>query len=255
MSRVAVKAALVDAVSRDVALKVVESADVPILAQKLPCGSVVFDGDERAAPGQPSGSRVYRFIIRLYVRLGKDLRDAEQALLGRADTLDANLETAQILTATAEVIDGADGTVTGAKYGEGPDLLCYEVAVRVAQRAPHDVELIGATGGRVVVRDVTVETHPTQPPELELLPDELGELRPYIGRTAAETRSVAGRVETVAEAESLRSWLAANEELSYVDLRGVESTGWRIAGAPASRIARRNLSAEIFDVDMTFWRV
>jgi hypothetical protein len=254
MSRVAVKDALVLAVSADTTLKAVEAADVPIVAQKLPCASVVFDGDERQAPGLPAGSHIYRFVIRLYVRLGKDLRAAERSLLGLADALDHNLQTHCMLTPTAEVIDGTDGTVDGAKYGEGPDLLCYEVAVRVAQRAPYDAELIGG-GGRVVIRDVTTETYPTQPPQLEVLNDETGTLRAYIGRTAAETRNVAGRVETEYEAETLRQWLAESTELSYMDLRGVESTGWRIAGAPASRIARRNLSAETFDVDLTLWRI
>jgi len=254
MSRTAVKAALVDAVSLDTILKTVEPADVPLAAQKLPSASVEFDGDETVAAGQFSDSRIYRFTVRIYVRLGKDLRDAEAALLLRADALDLNLAASRELTPTAEVIGRTDGTIVPTQWQEGVDLLCYEVTIRVEQRAPHNAELTGE-GARVVIRDVTQESYPTQPPELEVLPDELGVLRAYVGRTAAEMRSVAGRVETSSEAEYLRAWLAASTELTYMDIRGVETSGWHLAGAPASRIARRNLSAETFDVDLTLWRV
>ena len=254
MSRTAVKAALVNAVSLDKILKTVESADVPLAAQKLPCASVEFDGDETVVGGELTDSRIYRFTVRLYVRLGKDLRVAEAALLQRADALDLSLATSRQLTTTAEVIGRADGTIVPTQWQESVDLLCYEVTIRVEQRAPHNAELTSGDAW-VVIRDVTQENYPTQPPELEVIPDELGTLRAYIGRTAAEMRSVSGRIETATEAESLRSWLAASSELAYLDIRGVETSGWHIAGAPASRIARRNLSAETFDIDLTLWRV
>lgn len=254
MSRTAVKAALVLAVATDTTLKAVEEADVPIVAQKLPAAAVTFAGDRKEASGQGRDSKVFRFIVRLYVRVGKDLRDAEGELLRLTDSLDTNLATYRQLTAEAEVIGSIEGTVDGGKFGDGPDLLVYETTVEVKQEAPEDATLY-ASGATVTLRDVQVESYPLQPPALEVLPDSDGVLQAYVSENAPETRRVTGRVETVAEAAQLGAWLSSGNELAYTDIRGAVSTGWRISGSPVPRVDRRNLSAETFDVEITLWRI
>lgn len=254
MSRTAIKAALVAAVREDTTLKVVETADVPIVAQKLPCAAVFFTSDEKTSAGQVRDSKTFRFTVRIYVRLGKDLRDTEAQLLLLADTLDGNLATHRRLTGTAEVIGAVNGTVEGGRFGDGPDLLIYDTTVEVKQTAPQDATLY-ASGATVTVRDVEVESHPLQPPMLEVMADATGRLQAYLANHEAETRRVSGRVETVAEAEQLAAWLAGGDELTYTDVRGAVSGGWRILGSPAPRVDRRNLVAETFDCDLTLWRV
>lgn len=254
MSRTAIKAALALAVATDTTLKVVETADVPIVAQKLPAAAVIFSGDRKEAAGQARDSKVFRFAVRLYVRIGRDLRDAEAELLRLTDSLDANLATYRQLTAEAEVIGSIEGTVEGGKFGDGPDLLVYETTVEVKQAATQSVALY-AGGATVTLRDVEVESYPLQPPALEVLTDSADVLRAYVSENTPETRRVTGRVETVAEAAQLAAWLAGGDELTYTDMRGVVSSGWRISGSPTPRVDRRNLSAETFDCDLTLWRV
>ena len=253
MSRVAVKDALVLAVAADTTLKVVETADVPLVAQKLPAGAVTFVDDQLVAPGEVGSSRLFRYRVLLYVILA-DLKRAEAQLLLLADNLDANLATYRKLTTDAEVIGATNGRMDPGKFEGGPDMLVYETVVEVKQQAPLDA-LLYASGLTVTVRDVETESYPLQPPTLEIQPDSEGNLIAYSTHNQPEVRRITGRIQTVYEADALAGWLADEAELTYTDIRGVVSSGWRIAGAPTPRLDRRNLTAETFDVDITLWRV
>jgi hypothetical protein len=252
VSRVTVRDALIAAVAADTRLKAV-GPDVQLIAQKLPAAGISYAGDEPTVTG--SDSRTFRFDVRVYVRLGRDLGAAETELLSLADRLDEHLSIYRRLTETAEVIGRSTGDVIEMPGEQtGPDLLCYEQTVSVEQRAPYDAVLSDGTN-RVTIHDVTAEVYPTQPPTLALEPDATGALVAYLSHVNPETMRVAGQVTSVADASRLAGWIEASTALAYTDIRRAATSGWRVLGAPAPRVDRRNTGAESFDVDLTLWRV
>jgi hypothetical protein len=253
MSRAAALSALTAAVSADVRYKVVERADVPIVAQKLPCAAVCYDGDESSGEGLLAEARTYRFLIRIYVRLGADLRVAQDDLLALIDTLDANLETNRVLTARTEIIGRADGSMEPVKFSEsGPDLLCYSVSVRVEIKPVRDVVL--SDGGQTVtITDLTAESIPLAAGAAEYLPSADG-LVAYVA-DAPELRRLAGRVASAAEAQALACWCSEDTSLTYTDLDALLTAGWRIAGSPAPRLDRTLTPSAGYTVDITLWRI
>ena len=254
MSRLTARDALIAAVAADTRLKAV-GPDVQLIAQKLPAAGVAFSGDEQTAAGLASDSRTYTFDVRLYVHLGRDLGAAETQLLSLADRLDEHLAIYRRLTDTADVIGRSNGSIEVMPAEQtGPDLLCYEQTVQVEQRAPYDAVLSDGTTS-VTIHDVTAEAYPTQPPTLVVEPDTTGALVAYLSHVNPETMRVSGRLQSAADASRLAGWIEAATALTYTDIRRTATSGWRVLGAPAPRLERRNTGVESFDVDLTLWRV
>lgn len=254
MSRTAALAALAAAVAADLRYKVVERADLPILAQKLPSAAIIYEGDESSGGVPLAEARIYRFVIRLYVRLGNDLRVTQDQLLQLVDTLDINLDANRVLTPRTEIISRADGSIEPLRFAEnGPDLLSYSMTVRIEVRPARD--LILSDGGAVVtITDISAQSVPLAAGAQEYLSDDRDMLVGYHQR-APELVRAAGRVGSAAEARLLARWCAEEAELSYTDIDGLATTAWRIAGSPAPRLDRILIPSAGYNVDVTLWRI
>ncbi len=252
MSRASVQAALKDAVACDARLKAVYGADKPILAQKLPSASVFYVGDESTELRSAEG-RVYRYQIRLYVRLA-ELERAQEDLVALVDGLDENLEAHRLLTNRAECIGDIGGAIEAGKLGEsGPDLLCYTTTVRVEIRPALDVVLSdGALA--VTLHEVRLETLPTPARPIDAQPTETGGTVVYEDWSAPELVSLHGRIDSHAEADRLAAWYENQTPLVYTGRRGDPAAGFRISGSPAPRIERRDAPSDQYQVVLTLYR-
>lgn len=252
MSIPSIHAALLAAVRDDTALLTVKGTNTPPLITNCPSAAVWYIGDGQ---GQVPTARVWRFGVRLFVALPTDFSRAQAQLYPLIANLAANLEAHRASLELTNAVTVYDGSVDQMQFDElGPMFLGYTTTVTVEPRPAYQV-LLAVGSDTVTIRDVDRESVPLRAFPQAVVSDLDGYPLIITSTNQLETVALAGRVDSAAETTLLVGWYAGDTEISYTDRHGNTSTGWMIAGTPTPRAEARAVSGEIYDVQLTLWRL